>query len=63
MRAELVEALGADLLVHASISDKTLVMRVPATTAVKTGQQITAGFEKSSLHWFNAQTTQRIEFS
>ena len=63
MRAELVEALGADLLVHASIGDQTLVMRVPAATAVETGQQITAGFEDSSLHWFNSQTTQRIEFA
>lgn len=58
-----MEALDADLLVHASISDKTLVMRLPAATVVKTCQQITAGFEKSSLHWFNSQITQRIEFS
>ncbi|HWW04813.1 sn-glycerol-3-phosphate import ATP-binding protein UgpC [Collimonas sp.] len=63
MRAELVEALGADLLVHASIGDQLLVMRVPAATAVETGQQITAGFDAAALHWFNPQTTQRIEFA
>ena len=58
---ELVEALGADLLVHARIAGQSLVIRAPAGTPVAAEQRVEAGFEPSAMHWFDAATTSRLE--
>jgi len=60
MEVELVEALGADLLVHAKAGGQALVLRAPASSAVTAGQSIMAGFGAESVHWFDAHTTQRL---
>ena len=60
MEVELVEALGADLLVHARAGGQGLVLRAPASTAIAAGQRVTAGFGAESVHWFDAHTTQRM---
>jgi sn-glycerol 3-phosphate transport system ATP-binding protein len=57
---ELVESLGADLLVHAKVAGQSLIVRAPAGTAVAAEQRIEAGFEPSSVHWFDATTTRRL---
>jgi sn-glycerol 3-phosphate transport system ATP-binding protein len=41
---ELVEALGAELLVHARCGGQALVLRCPANVPVSTGQRIGASF-------------------
>ncbi|MBC7501144.1 MAG: sn-glycerol-3-phosphate import ATP-binding protein UgpC [Herminiimonas sp.] len=58
---ELVEALGADLLVHARIAGQSLVIRAPAGTPVAAEQRVEAGFEPSAMHWFDAATTLRLD--
>jgi sn-glycerol 3-phosphate transport system ATP-binding protein len=60
MTVDMVEALGADLLVHAQAGGESLVVRAPAATRVGVGEQITAGFGATCVHWFDAQTRQRI---
>ncbi|MFL9926948.1 sn-glycerol-3-phosphate import ATP-binding protein UgpC [Herbaspirillum lusitanum] len=57
---ELVEALGAELLVHARCGTQMLVLRCAAGLEVQSGQRISAGFDAGAVHWFDAQTTRRI---
>ncbi|MGH8807300.1 MAG: sn-glycerol-3-phosphate import ATP-binding protein UgpC [Noviherbaspirillum sp.] len=61
LRVEMVEALGADVLIHADVGGQSLVIRAPAGIDVKAGESLTAGFDAASLHWFDPQTTRRIE--
>ena len=61
LRVEMVEALGADVLVHAIVGGQPLVIRAPAGIAVQAGDNLSAGFDASAMHWFDAQTTRRIE--
>ena len=61
LEVELVEMLGAELLVHATLYQQKLVLRVPSDTTVLAGQQVSAGFAKNVLHWFDAGTQRRID--
>jgi sn-glycerol 3-phosphate transport system ATP-binding protein len=58
---EMVEALGADLLVHGRCGGQSLVLRAPADAMVAPGQRIAAGFDAAALHWFDAGSTRRID--
>jgi len=58
---EMVEVLGADLLVHGQIGAQPLVLRAPAGTSVAAGDRLELGFAAEALHWFDAQTTLRLE--
>jgi sn-glycerol 3-phosphate transport system ATP-binding protein len=60
MEVEMVESRGADLLVHGRAGSQTQVIRTPSGTAVAAGQQISAGFDASTVHWFDAASTQRL---
>ena len=60
MEVEMVESLGADLLVHTRAGSQALVIRAPAGTPVAAGQRVSAGFDAGSVHWFDAATTQRL---
>jgi sn-glycerol 3-phosphate transport system ATP-binding protein len=60
MEVEMVESLGADLLVHTRAGSQSLVIRAPAGTPVQAGQRVSAGFDASAVHWFDAATTQRL---
>ncbi|MFZ6638730.1 sn-glycerol-3-phosphate import ATP-binding protein UgpC [Undibacterium sp. TC4M20W] len=57
---QLVESLGADLLVHGLCGGEPMVIRTPAGTAVEAGQRTTAGFAADVVHWFDPVTTKRI---
>ncbi|HTD06110.1 sn-glycerol-3-phosphate import ATP-binding protein UgpC [Undibacterium sp.] len=57
---EMVEALGADLLVHGVCGGEQLVIRTPTGTAVEVGQRITAGFAAKTMHWFDPATSRRL---
>jgi sn-glycerol 3-phosphate transport system ATP-binding protein len=57
---ELVESLGADLLVHGQCGGQSLVIRAPAGIAIETGQKTTVGFAAETMHWFDPETSKRI---
>jgi sn-glycerol 3-phosphate transport system ATP-binding protein len=61
MHVEMVEALGADVLVHGLVGGQGVVIRAPAGVAVQAGENITAGFDAATVHWFDPQTTKRID--
>ncbi len=61
LEVEMVEALGADLLVHARAGGQSLVVRGPAGTPIAVGQRMTAGFEPASVHWFDTESTLRLD--
>jgi sn-glycerol 3-phosphate transport system ATP-binding protein len=61
LQVEMVEALGADLLVHALAGSQMIVIRTPTGHAVKAGDLTTAGFAPGTAHWFDAVTTRRID--
>ncbi|MBK4736852.1 sn-glycerol-3-phosphate import ATP-binding protein UgpC [Noviherbaspirillum pedocola] len=57
---EMVEALGADLLVHGRVGGQALVLRAPADAKVASGERVSAGFDAAALHWFDAASSRRI---
>ncbi|MEN3366822.1 MAG: sn-glycerol 3-phosphate transport system ATP-binding protein [Burkholderiales bacterium] len=61
LQVEMVEALGADVLIHADAGGQSVVIRAPAGADVAAGQSVTAGFDATSVHWFDAQTTRRLD--
>lgn len=60
MEVQLVESLGADLLVHGVCGDQPLVIRTPAGTVVEAGQVTSVGFAADAVHWFDPQTSKRF---
>ncbi|MES2070217.1 MAG: sn-glycerol-3-phosphate import ATP-binding protein UgpC [Pseudomonadota bacterium] len=60
LEVEMVEALGADLLVHGLCGDVSVVIRTPAGTAVEAGQRTSAGFAPETMHWFDPVSTRRL---
>lgn len=60
LEVELVESLGADLLVHGNCAGQAVVIRTPTGTPVEAGQRTTAGFTADVLHWFDPVTNQRL---
>jgi sn-glycerol 3-phosphate transport system ATP-binding protein len=61
LQVEMVEALGADVLIHAIAGGQAMVIRAAAGIAVEAGQRVTAGFDAAAVHWFDAQTTRRLD--
>ncbi|MDE2429848.1 MAG: sn-glycerol-3-phosphate import ATP-binding protein UgpC [Burkholderiales bacterium] len=59
LEVELVESLGADLLVHGLCGDQQIVIRTPVGSDVRMGQRTTAGFAADMLHWFDPVTHKR----
>jgi sn-glycerol 3-phosphate transport system ATP-binding protein len=47
--------------VHSIAAGQSLVIRAPAGIRVEAGERVTAGFDASAVHWFDAQTTRRID--
>jgi sn-glycerol 3-phosphate transport system ATP-binding protein len=59
--ADLVEALGADTLVHARLADgAALTLRLPGSTRVRTGDRLPLRLPPHALHAFDAGTTRRL---
>lgn len=59
LEVQLVESLGADLLVHGVCDGQPVVIRTPTGTAVETGQLTSVGFAADAIHWFDPQTGKR----
>jgi len=60
LQVEMVEALGADVLIHGLAGGQQMVIRAPAGAQVHAGETIEAGFDAAALHWFDSQTTRRL---
>ncbi|HYD63646.1 MAG TPA: sn-glycerol-3-phosphate import ATP-binding protein UgpC [Noviherbaspirillum sp.] len=61
IKVEMVEALGADVLVHGAAGEQSLVIRAPSGVQVEVGQTVEAGFDAASMHWFDPATTRRLD--
>jgi sn-glycerol 3-phosphate transport system ATP-binding protein len=61
LRVEMVEALGADVLVHGTAGGQSLVIRAASGIDVRVDENVQAGFDPEALHWFDPQTTQRLD--
>ena len=61
LAVELVESLGAELLVHARAGRDQLVVRCDARRKVSTGENIAVHCAPEALHWFDASSERRIE--
>ena len=58
---DLVEALGADTLVHARLADgEPLTLRLPGTTKVRERDRLALRLPPEALHIFDAETGRRI---
>jgi sn-glycerol 3-phosphate transport system ATP-binding protein len=61
MNVDLVEALGADTLVHGRIgSDVSLTIRLPGSTRVAAGQRLALAVAPEDFHLYDSGTSQRL---
>ncbi|MCU0761669.1 MAG: sn-glycerol-3-phosphate ABC transporter ATP-binding protein UgpC [Hydrogenophaga sp.] len=61
LQVETVELLGAERLVHARLGEESLIIRTHEDQgAPEVGSTIRAQPREDRLHWFNAQTGQRL---
>jgi sn-glycerol 3-phosphate transport system ATP-binding protein len=57
---ELVESLGAELLVHMRLGTDEIVLRCDASTPVKAGEPLFVRAKHNALHWFDANSLRRV---
>jgi sn-glycerol 3-phosphate transport system ATP-binding protein len=60
LEAELVEALGADTIVHGTLGGASLLARLPGTHRVALGDAVPLRAAPEHLHVFDAETGRRI---
>lgn len=68
IEVEMIEILGSEQLIHGRHGDQTIVVRTQTETTrdnpVSVGETIQIGLnEDYALHWFDAETTQRVELT
>ncbi|NOZ17407.1 MAG: TOBE domain-containing protein, partial [Betaproteobacteria bacterium] len=56
-----VEALGADAFAYGSLAGNPVVVRLEPHASVKAGDKLPITASAEHLHWFDPQTTRRIE--
>ncbi|MGA2549054.1 MAG: sn-glycerol-3-phosphate import ATP-binding protein UgpC [Burkholderiaceae bacterium] len=61
VRIEMVESLGAELLVHGLLGDDSIVIRCAAGAPVAVDETIHVRPDVNSLHWFDAETGLRLD--
>ncbi len=62
LHTDTVELLGAERLVHARLGDELLTLRLDATLpAPQPGETFQATARPDRVHWFNAESGQRLE--
>ncbi|HYD98761.1 MAG TPA: sn-glycerol-3-phosphate import ATP-binding protein UgpC [Alphaproteobacteria bacterium] len=60
LRVDLVEALGADTLVHGRLGAAPLIARLPGTVAVREGEALHFTAPTDQLHLFDAESGRRM---
>jgi sn-glycerol 3-phosphate transport system ATP-binding protein len=60
LRADLVEALGADTIVHGTLGEAPLLARLPGTHRVATGDEVPLRCAPEHLHVFDATSGKRL---
>jgi sn-glycerol 3-phosphate transport system ATP-binding protein len=58
--AELVEALGADTLVHGRLGDATLLARLPGGVATRAGDRLNLAVAPEAVHFFDPATERAL---
>ncbi|HYH23255.1 MAG TPA: sn-glycerol-3-phosphate import ATP-binding protein UgpC [Azospirillum sp.] len=62
LRVELVEALGADTVVHGRLrGGEVLLARLPGLPTCRAGETVTLAAEPAALHLFDAETGRRVD--
>ena len=54
------ELMGYDSVVHSHVSGQVLLCKVDSVTNIKSGDDLTVGFNDDSLYFFDKETTKRI---
>jgi sn-glycerol 3-phosphate transport system ATP-binding protein len=60
IEVEMVEALGADHLVHGRLDSHALIVRAGPDANPPPGARIGVGFPAESIHWFDAASGRRV---
>ena len=60
MVVEMVEVLGADMLVHGKAGADSVIVRLPDGAHPGFGERINCAFDAARLHWFDPVTDARI---
>ena len=60
IQVELVEALGADMLIHGRAGKSGVIARLPDGAHPEYGSTLVLGFAPERMHWFDPGTGQRI---
>lgn len=55
------ELTGAETILHAVYEDQEFIARVEATTSIEAGHQATLAFDMAHVHFFDAETGNRIK--
>jgi sn-glycerol 3-phosphate transport system ATP-binding protein len=58
---EMVESLGADQHIHLRLGGQELILRTAEATQPEPGSALGLSFAPESVHWFDPQSTQRID--
>lgn len=61
VEVRLVEALGADAFAYGALAGHPVVVRLDPHASVKAGDRLPITASADHLHWFDPQTTRRIE--
>ena len=59
LTVELVEALGADVLIHGKVGEQGVIVRVPDGPHPAFGETIHVGFAGARMYWFDPATGSR----
>ena len=57
---EVIEALGADTLLHVAVAGRTIIARLPAGTPAEVGEPIALAADRDRIYMFDADTGARV---
>ena len=60
---ELAELTGSETILHMKLNDKVLIAKVDAVELFETGQSIDMIFDFEHIHFFDQETTERIDLN
>jgi sn-glycerol 3-phosphate transport system ATP-binding protein len=58
---EVIEALGADTLLHVAVAGRTIIARLPAGTPAEVGEPIALAADRDRIYMFDAETGARVQ--